>query len=290
MRTIQSVLAWYHQYFGTGAMGLAFALALVWLWKKRRGFAQSMALALTGIVISAVCFFPLTARVIMKIIGERVYWRVFWMLPLVSVLALAMTELVSQAGREDDESTNGGTKRASVRLLDNKRLRKTGAALLCLVLIGINGSFVFSDTFFTPRENNYKLPTPVIRVADAIQSHAKASHIKKRRRRIVGPISIAETIRLYDAGLKQYYGRSAESNPAMQGTLYQQINADEPDYELLAECVRRARLRYVILTTSQDNREAMENLAFEVIFDDNGYVVYFDMTRYRGKLRKKLKE
>ena len=263
VRTIQSVLAWYHQYFGTGAMGLAFAIALVWLWKKRRGFAQSAALIFAGLIISLICFFPPTARVIMKVIGERVYWRVFWMLPLAAVLALAMTEWVSESGK--------------------------GAALLCLVLIAINGSLVFSDSYFSARENNYKLPTAVIRVADSIQTHAKANHVKKRRRRIIGPVSIAETIRLYDAGLKQYYGRSAEVNPAMQGTLFQQINADEPDYEILAESFRKAKLRYLILTDAQDNREAMGNLKFEVIFDDNGYAVYFDTTRYRGKKRNKNK-
>ena len=33
---------------------------------------------------------------------------------------------------------------------------------VCLALIAVNGTFVFSDTYFEDRENNFKLPTQVI--------------------------------------------------------------------------------------------------------------------------------
>ena len=275
MQTLSYILSWYRQYFGTSALGLGFAAALMWMWDRRRENSKVRALFSYGVMVSAVCLCPVTAKIIMKMIGSRVYWRVFWMLPLVVVLAYTGTEWVFR--RPSDTSALRG------------KAKKAIAALLCVLLVGINGTLVFSDLYFTGRENRYKIPSPVIRMADTITAHSAQFRIKKKNRKVLAPTEVAEVIRLYDASIVQAYGRSTEFNPALQKVMFQQINAGEPDYELLTQKARRRRYSYLILREEQDNRQVMEGLDYEVIFEDNGYVVYFDWHRYRRKMRRKFK-
>ena len=48
------------------------------------------------VVVLAVFFCPISAKVIQKCIGSTVYWRVLWLLPVIPLIASAMTEFLKE--------------------------------------------------------------------------------------------------------------------------------------------------------------------------------------------------
>ena len=147
-------------------------------------------------------------------------------------------------------------------------------ALLCLGVIAGSGSFVFTDEYFGKSENVYKVPAEVKAVADVIEEHSQLHQVKKRT---VSPYGVATYIRIYDASIRQRYGRNMVANSNKQTILYGQINADEPDYELLAEKARKKKCVYVILMRVADDEKTMNGLNYEKIYDGPRFKVYFDL-------------
>lgn len=153
------ILTRYGDYFADSGFGLLFVVCLLFLflWKKDREIHN--ALFWPAAVLTIVVFCPVSGFIIMKLDEASVYWRVYWLLPVVLLAAFAATKLV---------------------YLVKGRGKQILLGLVCIVIVAVNGTFVFSDTYFEKKENNYKLPTEVIWVADAINEHAEENRIKKK--------------------------------------------------------------------------------------------------------------
>lgn len=260
MNLLLSIKRAYQAYFGTGGYGVMFVVAVIWLLRGRHYEEKVKRLLGPAAILAILTACPLTAKLFMIIAGEDVYWRIFWIFPIYFVLAAAGAQLIC--------SGSTGWKRAAV-----------GA--LCVGMIAINGTFVLGSSFFTARENNFKLPTPVIRVADAINAHAKEYHIKNKK--TVSPAEIAVYIRIYDATIRQRYGRYSLMHEAEALPLTDEINKNNPDLEKIDKLVKKGKLRYVTLKEQADDREKMEALGYECIYDDTGYAVYFRTACYKKK-------
>lgn len=102
------------------------------------------------------------------------------------------------------------------------------------------------------------------------------------RKKIVAPAEIAVYIRIYDATIQQRYGRDMVNIPSNQTKLYKEVNSENPNFDILAEGVRKAKSRYVVLSHEADNEAAMEGFNFEKIYESPSYDVYFNL-RYRKK-------
>ena len=260
MKLIFAVKNAYQAYFGTGGYGVMFVVAVIWLVRGRYYEDKIKRLLGPAAILAIIAACPLTAKLFMIVAGEDVYWRIFWLFPVYFVLAAAGAQLIS--------GSSSGWKKAA-------------AGAFCVGLIALNGPFVLGDSFFTARENNFKLPTPVIRVADAINAHAQEYHIKNKK--TVSPAEIAVYIRIYDPTIRQRYGRYSLMHEAESLPLTDEINKNAPDLEKIDKLVKKSKLRYVTLKEQADDREKMEALGYECIYDDTGYAVYFRTACYKKK-------
>ena len=242
----------YHQQFGTGGYGLILLPVMMLLWRRGKEQAGLKQLFEGIAVAAAVIFFPVSAWIIAKGI-DGIYWRSFWLLPVFVLLGWGATEAVF--------SLHG-------------RWKRVLAAAGCLAVIALNGRLLFQGEFFSNRENNFKLPTMVIRTADEVNAHALSAGVKNKK--VVATTDIAELIRVYDASIRQRYGRRAMTKEERQSRLYREINAEQPDYSLLAERARVAHCTYLIMHQAQDDRQEMEKLGYQLIFEEKGYVIYYD--------------
>ncbi len=249
----------YHNYFYVSGFGVLLFASLLFLllWEKNRETRQ--ALFWPVLLMLGVVFCPLTADILMKMMGGYVYWRSFWILPVILLGAYTAVQIVSMAGG---------------------RGRKVLMALFCAALIAVNGTFVFSDRYFSDRENNYKLPTEVIWVADAINEHAEENKIK--RKWIAAPLVMATYIRVYDASIKQMYGRNM-SVQSYQSDLYLELTSNEPNIVRLAKKAKEAKCRYVVLSKTVDDEQLMTKKKFEKIYEDSVYAVYFNASLLKGR-------
>lgn len=229
---------------------LAAVLAVLLVCKKEKDFKKT--LAYPSLLVILVCFCPVTAWVLIKMIGALVYWRVFWMLPIVILVSFGAVELVTRF---------------------RSRGKQVLVTVICAVLIAVNGSFVFTDQWFTGRENNFKLPTEMIWVADAINDHAREHEIQKKK--IAAPTGISTYVRIYDASISQVYGRTM-ANKANPSELFQEIHADEHDYDSLIQKVRKKKCRYLVLNKNEENEKELEARNFHKVYESPSYEVYFN--------------
>ncbi len=210
-------------------------------------------LAVYMAVTTGIFFFPVTALIIQKLLGESVYFRTIWLVPVIPGGAYFLTQVV---------------------YLRSKKWMRALALICACAFIILTGEPVFSDTYFSKRENNFKMPTEVIYVADAINQHAQENGVEEKR--IIGPADVATYIRLYDATIIQKFGRETANKPSKQRRVYGWIHSDEPEYDRLCKAARNLEYCYIVFRTRSDDEEAMKNNHFEKIFGDDTFVVYFD--------------
>ncbi|MCC8104184.1 MAG: hypothetical protein LIP11_18660 [Clostridiales bacterium] len=240
-------------YFADSVYPLLFFLALLLIFFHPGAKKERAALCGSNLLFLAIIFCPLTAYLVIKMIGSLVYWRMFWLLTIPVTLAFALVWLVS------------GFSRKAVRALT---VVLAAAAIIC------SGQLLFTEETFTSRANYFKIPTEAIYVAESISAHAEEEGVENPK--AVVPIALCSYIRQYDAGIRLAYGRNMVKGEVTQTKLYEEINSEAPRAKRLARLARKAECTYLILPASLSLDKKLANNSFIKIAEAGSYAIYFD--------------
>lgn len=117
--------------------------------------------------------------------GIIVYWRLYWILPMDLVIAVAVTLVIG---------------RIKIRPV------KCAIAIVSVIFVAISGRYMFSkDLFFEPHENYYKIPNEVLTVSDYLLS-------KDNDPVSIFPEGISYYPRQYDSHIKVIGARGFSTN------------------------------------------------------------------------------
>ena len=88
---------WYQSYIGVGFYHILYLICLIWLIRDRR-IERKWKYFFVGytILFLFLYYFPVTAKVIITLIGEDVYWRMFWILPVPVFVAFMAAWVVDE--------------------------------------------------------------------------------------------------------------------------------------------------------------------------------------------------
>ncbi len=178
--------------------------------------------------------------VVYKLVGTRflsgVYWRLFWALPIVIVVAVVLTEFTGKVKKE--------------------WLRVIAVGVLCLV-IAVTGKSVINRGTYTLAENDYQIPQEAIDVSDVVLEASGGNHTT-----IIVPDELVCYIRQYTGKIALAYGRNIWGfiNNAVdwQYELYDLMNAEQIDYAALRDTAYAYDCRYIVFNAEQ--RELPENM------------------------------
>lgn len=148
------------QYQGDSLYLAAFASCLVLLyWKGRKQKGSVGKKALAAAVLSAVFVFnELAYQVVGKITNAATYYRFFWMLPVLFLIAYQFTEA----------------------FFDSRRQRRLLAAALFVICLGFGANLFFLNRANLNRPKNiYGLDPDVITIADAMMEDWESSRGEK---------------------------------------------------------------------------------------------------------------
>ena len=245
----------YQKYSGKGEQFVLFLLALCFLVFFKKNVKVYGRIRWYSYFVMAVMICPLTAVVIMDyLIGEEVYWRMFWLIPVPVVIAIAGVELVDM----------GKTQGQRRRLL-----------LFVALLIILSGRWMYGGDTVTMAQNAEKLPEQVEDVCDAISADALNNQISTKK--VVVPAHLLSYIRQYDATIEMPYGRNGIKNdgyfPEELQKIVDLMDADKPDYFLLSGYLKRENCNYLVLGADKKAGELVDYGYFPVA-QTQDYVIY----------------
>lgn len=258
----------YDDYNGSGMqMGLFFACLIYLAVQKKEKEKNHLFLGYT-LLFFIICFFPLTAKVIMRVcIEEEVYWRMFWLLPTAVVTAYTAVQILMQ--------TEGKIKRHLF----------LGAMLLVIALTGTN---VYNGTIFDRKQNNYKLPQDAVDICDMIEQDAASNGISHKK--LITVNGLLSSIRQYDAGILMPYGYDAikknKANTTNAYQIYQIMSSESKNWDSLAWYAAMEDCNYLAYPSGEEAADVLSAYGYDVVGANESYYVYrreFKETDYEGQ-------
>lgn len=236
--------------WGTGLYQYLFLAAVVYLLFRKREKKICQYLLVYMAVTIFLFFFPVTGKIIKKCIGKKVYWRVLWLLPVIPVIALAMTEWLKER---------------------RKILQAVFGALFvgCMILCGKG---IYAAGNYGVVHNFQKVPDEVAAVCNLVRSDAGEEAFM-----LVADDYLSSYIRVYDPSIHMLFGRRGKGAAGkMAKRLYGEINAPgELNYRHLGILGKRKVCNYMVVRIPNEEQKAeLEKYEYQEIGTVNQYAVF----------------
>ncbi len=244
---------WLRSYAGDGWHVVLFLPALAYILFARCDKRLKRFLAAYTVLFLFLYFCPVTAKIIMDYcIGEEVYWRMLWLLPIPFVIAFAGTLLF-------------------------RHFRKKAAQILCLtalvLVIAFTGRSMYfgEDSRYTLASNWNKIPTEMYSVCQIILEDGDPSAVKKA----VVPEEMVSYVRQYTAQIELVFGRRGNLGKRAQ-RVYDEMTSPDPDLEALTVNARKLSVDYLVYVYTEERYQKLLELGWEEIAAVGNYRVYRD--------------
>lgn len=228
--------------------GLFLAALLYLLFSKEEKKTKRFFVSYT-IVFLVVFFCPITAKIIMDYcIGQSVYWRMLWLLPIPLFIAVAGTKFVMHF---------------------SSTWKRLAAGILVSACIVCSGSCVYvpGSTPYVKAQNINKIPQEVVSVCNQIRAFAGDEEVC-----VTSPYEFNVYIRQYDASIGQTFGRRLGNK--VQQKLAEDLYAG--NVEEIVRLTRRLDGNYVIYPSSDEQHQCFLQEGYEQIGNYELYRIYHD--------------
>ncbi len=224
----------------------------------RRKTAQAVLAGAAALLFMAVFFCPLTALFFGRLMREgEVYWRLFWPVPYLFLIAYAGTEIVFSSGR------------TAVRLL-------LAAAVCAAVVFGGRG--VYRQDVFQKAVSREKLPQITMTAVSVINENAEKTGNSYKK--VSAPIDIRCQIRQVDATIygaaSRYFHREGE-DPDDSAVYYHNIvSGIAPDTRhRICLYLEYLEANYVVTREEYGFRTDLEKGGFDPIYEVDGWEIWY---------------
>lgn len=253
----QTTIEFFWGFNGTGMHLPLFFLAILYLIAVKKKGEEKQRTMLVGysLLFAVVYLCPVTAYIIMRYcIGEKVYWRMFWLLPFIIMISYVL-----------------------VRWLFQTESKKQFAffVVAAVLVLRMTGSPVYTEANFYPAENAYKIPQNVVAICDFIEE----DYPRDDKPKVTVPNELVCYIRQYDAGIKMPYGRNALTGSKLdrrRAEIYEMMSSGDVEWERMIQLLKEEKSHYLIypLGTLGDGAEELEREGYLFRGDIGGYGIY----------------
>lgn len=253
--SINWIVTNWNLYWGNGSFQYLLLAAVVYLigWKRKKRSVQQALFYLLAVLLLFLC--PLTAAIIQKCIGETVYWRVLWLLPVTPVIALAGAELPED--RHPD-------------------FLRSGLAVIFIAATIVCANSLLHSGNYTRTYNYQKVPDEVANICNLVQENAdEGTEVC-----LAADDHIASYVRVYDPSIFMPYGRRTKgSRDSESRSLYYAINSETPDYGKIAELAASLHCSFISVAIPENfDASGMEATGYTLIGTVNQYGVFKHLT------------
>ncbi len=238
----------FQKYMGTGLLVIWFLVALIYLFVHEKRKPVRILFIYLPIVVLLLFFNPLFGGIFTRLVGNEIYFRLCWLLPMSVVIAFGLVNIYRQL-------------RGRTRVI-------FGTVMIFLILI--SGHLVYVNPLFTRAETIYHVPKKVVRICDAIK-------IEGREVMAAFPEEFLVYVRQYSPLICMPYGREVlmgvydEMNVAMQ--------AEELKVADLVYMAKERGCHYLIIAEDKETRGSFLDYGYELFDTIEGYNIYIDKTQ-----------
>lgn len=242
-------IALFREYMGTGLVIIWFLLSLLYLFLKEERKQIRILFVYVPVILLVLFFNPLFAGLLAEYMGDEIYYRILWLLPVTVVIAYTCVSVGSKlAGR-----------------------KRTFFAVGAVILAMVSGSYIYSNVYFSEAENPYHVPDSVVHICDAIV-------LPGREVTAVFPLETIQYVRQYSPVVCMPYGREilveGWNEWATQHELCDAMEAEEADASLLGQLARDYGCIYIVLPAEKPVKGDLAESGYEVFLETDGYIVY----------------
>lgn len=241
----------FREYMGTGLVGIWFLCCLVWLFVREERKQIRVLFVYVPVVFLLLFFNPLFAALVGGYMGDEIYYRILWLLPVTVVIAYTCVSVYGKLS---------GAKRR-------------GFAVAALVFTVVSGSCIYNNSFFTRAENFCHVPDSVVQICDAIE-------IPGREVMAVFPLELVQYVRQYSPVVCMPYGREvlveSWNEWAIQDELCDVMEAESAEAARLGALARERACVYIVLPQEKRIQGSLQDAGYEIFLETDGYVVYRD--------------
>ena len=242
----------FREYMGTGLIMMWFLVSLVYLFLREERKQVRILFLYVPVIVLLVFFNPWFSMVLSARMGDEIYYRILWLLPVTVVIAYTCTMVYG-------------------RLAGKKR---NAFAVLAILLTVASGKWIYSNTFFARAENLYHVPDSVVHICDAIE-------IPGREVTAVFPLDMVQYVRQYSPVVCMPYGREIIVEQwnewAIQNPLCDAMEAGQTGALELCNLAREQGCIYIVVPGEKVIVGKMQDGGYELFVETDGYRVYKDM-------------
>ncbi|MCM1541480.1 MAG: hypothetical protein NC121_09470 [Blautia sp.] len=238
----------FREYMGTGLVMILYLLSILYLWMKEKRKYVRILFVYVPVILLILFFNPLFAKVVYSLVGDEIYYRILWLLPVTVTVAFAAVTLY-------------------VRIPDKGR---TVFALAAAAVIMLSGSYIYRNPNFRKADNLYHMPDSVVHVCDAIVAPG-------REVRAAFPLEMVQYVRQYEPTICMPYGREMTVDRwSVWGALPGEMEKETIDLSRLAPLTKEKVCHYIILPEDKDIIGDPAAYGWSVHGQADGYVIYRD--------------
>lgn len=244
-------------FWGTGIIAVFLVIALLWLVVNREKKEKDKFILEYVFLVAIIYVLPVTAWIIMKCISIKVYWRMFWLIPIPIIIAYAIVQGIDKCKREEIKVT---------------------AVVLAAIILAAGGSFLYTEGVFDYNGNVYGVPQFTVEACDAIMKDAEEQEISEYY--IAVSEEFAPWVRQYAPSIKMLYGRGGKAVTGkiqeVSFDIYNMLSGnDSVDWDRLSEEVAEEDCSYVVSIPTRLTEQEATAHGFRVVAQGEGYIVLY---------------
>lgn len=249
-----TVVELFQNYMGTGLIVAWFLVCLVYLFFQEQDKGRRILFLYVPAILFVLFFNPLFMRVVYGVVGEEIYYRILWLMPVTVVIAYTIVKIY------------GGPR-------GRKAYGFLGVAALLTI---ISGSCIYANPAFGKAENLYHMPQEVVEICDTIQ-------VEGREVMAVFPQELISYVRQYSPMVCMPYGREVLVERWKLGNdFYAAMEAQPLNAEMLSGYAKQSSCHYVIIRADKQVIGDFEDYDYIELARVGNYIVYYDTTIYMG--------
>jgi len=256
----QAGIEYFQTYKGSSMLVVLFLISLLYIYMHdNKEIIKRDVFLRYSIVAVLLLFNPLVVYASVNIFfKDTVYWRMFWTVPLVPIIAYAAVQVISKC---------------------NEKKKKIISSIAILLIIAYCGKLVYSSGTFQVADNLYKLPQEAIDICGIIHDQEEDGEGVKL---LVTP-ELASYIRQYDGTMLMLFGRNGRGNsPEQARTAYEELGRERIDISLITGIARDTGCNYIVLNSYRlppdkpgtDALNAFGYISVDVVGD---YIIFKDV-------------